>query len=144
VGNEDQILAELADRLGGVRIHTVGIDVAVNSGFLHRLAALGRGRYELVESEDRLDEAMENIHRRIGTPLLTDLELSCDGFEPVAGTVTPSPTPAVYAGVPLVLTGRYTAAPSASPAVTVTGQTPDGTERPIRLAAGQSANPALT
>lgn len=68
VGNEDQILERTGARLAGVRVHTVGIDRAVNAGFLGRLAGLGGGRCELVESEDRLDEAMEHIHRRIGAP----------------------------------------------------------------------------
>ena len=65
VGNEDQILAELGRSLGRARVFTVGIDQAVNAGFLRRLAAAGGGRCELVESEDRLDEAMGAIHRRI-------------------------------------------------------------------------------
>ncbi len=69
VGNEDQIIERLGGRLtGDVRVHTVGIDQAVNAGFLGRLALLGGGRCELVESEDRLDAAMEHIHRRIGAP----------------------------------------------------------------------------
>src|SRR6266545_2254594 len=69
VGNEDHILHALAGELSRVRVHTVGIDQAVNAGFLGRLAAVGGGRCELVESEDRLDDAMDAIHRRIGAPL---------------------------------------------------------------------------
>src|SRR5262249_58013968 len=65
VGNEDQLLARLAPALREVRVHAVGIDRAVNAGFLGRLAALGGGRCELVESEDRLDEATDRIHQRI-------------------------------------------------------------------------------
>src|SRR4029453_6012332 len=48
VGNEDQILRLLAPRLGGVRVYTVGVDSAVNEGFLKRLAGLGGGACELV------------------------------------------------------------------------------------------------
>ncbi len=59
VGNEDQILQRIGARLAGIRVHVVGIDRAVNAGFLGRLAAAGRGRCELVESEDRLDEAAD-------------------------------------------------------------------------------------
>ncbi len=70
-------------------MHTVGIDRAVNAGFLGRLAALGGGRCELVESEDRLDEAMDHIHRRIGTPVVTGLTLVPSGLSPVDGTVAP-------------------------------------------------------
>ncbi|GAA1589692.1 VIT domain-containing protein [Kribbella sancticallisti] len=111
VGNEDQILAELSTSLGGVRggvrIHTVGIDRAVNAGFLGRLAGLGGGRCELVESEERLDEALDRIHRRIGTPLLTHLALSVDGFALQDDSISPARMPDAFAGVPLVLRGRY-------------------------------------
>ncbi|MDP9861738.1 MULTISPECIES: VIT domain-containing protein [Streptosporangium] len=105
VGNEDQILERVGARLAGVRVHTVGIDRAVNAGFLGRLAGLGSGRCELVESEDRLDEAMEHIHRRIGAPLVTDLSLKADGLDLVPGTV--SHLGSIYPGVPLTVLGRY-------------------------------------
>jgi Ca-activated chloride channel homolog len=107
VGNEDQILSELTGALVGVRVHTVGIDRAVNAGFLGRLAAVGGGRCELVESEDRLDEALDRIHRRIGTPLLTNLTLSADGLTLVEGTTSPARMPDAFVGVPLVIRGRY-------------------------------------
>jgi Ca-activated chloride channel homolog len=107
VGNEDQILAGLATPLAGVRIHTVGIDQAVNAGFLGRLAGLGGGRCELVESEDRLDEALDRIHLRIGTPLLTNLTLTADGVTLLDDTISPARMPNAFAGVPLVLRGRY-------------------------------------
>src|SRR5262249_51496915 len=38
VGNEDQILANLGQRVGHIRLFTLGIDQAVNEGFLRRLA----------------------------------------------------------------------------------------------------------
>lgn len=111
IGNEDQLLSELAAPLTGVRIHTVGIDRAVNAGFLGRLAGLGGGRCELVESEDRLDEALDRIHLRIGTPLLTDLALSADGLTLLEDTISPARMPNAFAGVPLVLRGRYRGSP---------------------------------
>ena len=52
-------------------MYCVGIDRAVNAGFLERLAGLGNGRAELVESEDRLDEVMTRLARTIGRPSLT-------------------------------------------------------------------------
>jgi len=107
VGNEDQILSELTAALAGVRVHTVGIDRAVNAGFLGRLAAVGGGRCELVESEDRLDEALDRIHRRIGTPVLTNLTLAADGVSVLDDTITPARMPDAFAGVPLVVRGRY-------------------------------------
>lgn len=146
VGNEDQILHELAARLPDVRVHTVGVDVAVNEAFLRRLATLGGGHYELVESEDRLDEAMEAIHRRIGLPLVTDLAIAADGLDLVAGSTAPEPLPALYAGAALVVTGRYDAAASApggERAVTVSGRAAGGDDWSERLPARTGDNPAL-
>ncbi|MFD2353507.1 VIT domain-containing protein [Nonomuraea ferruginea] len=102
VGNEDHILELTGGALSAMRVHTVGIDRAVNAGFLSRLAGLGAGRSELVESEDRLDAAMEQIHRRIGAPMVTDLSLKDLDVEP--GTVTRLGS--IFPGVPLRVYGR--------------------------------------
>ncbi|PZS30625.1 MAG: trypsin [Pseudonocardiales bacterium] len=120
VGNEDQILAATASLVQGVRVHTVGIDQAVNAGFLGRLAVAGGGRCELVESEDRLDDAMDAIHRRITAPLVTGLRLTGDGL--IDGTVSPARLPDVFSGVPLVIRGRYR---GAAATLMLTGSTRD-------------------
>ncbi|BCJ35233.1 hypothetical protein Athai_27360 [Actinocatenispora thailandica] len=125
VGNEDQIVAASADRLADVRVHTVGIDRAVNAGFLGRLATLGGGRCELVESMDRLDEAMTAIHRRISTPVLRDLRLEFDGPQPVDGTLTPARMPDLFPGAPVVLTARLRT--TGAGRVRVHARRPDGT-----------------
>lgn len=39
VGNEDQLLRDIAPVINRTRVHAVGIDTAVNAGFLGRLAA---------------------------------------------------------------------------------------------------------
>src|SRR4051794_2182187 len=141
VGNEDQILHHMTGLLGRTRIHTVGIDRAVNAGFLGRLAAAGAGRCELVESEDRLDEAMEHIQRRVGSPLAVDLSLLADDFTLVDDTRVPGRLPGLYPGVPLVITGRYRGRPAG--ALTVLGQTRDGTAWSVRAAVQEVTAPAL-
>jgi hypothetical protein len=120
VGNEDQILRLLAPRLGRVRVYTVGVDTAVNEGFLKRLARLGGGAFELVESEDRLDEVMDRVHRRIGTPVLTDLELEPAGLGVDRESLAPRRLPDLFAGSPLVVSGRFEGGPGG--AVTVRGR----------------------
>ncbi len=106
VGDEDRLLRQLAGPLSGVRVHTVGIDRAVNEAFLHRLAG-SAGRFELVESEDRLDDVMRAIHRRIGAPVLTGLNVRPAGMELDADTLAPWPLPDLFPGAPVVITGRY-------------------------------------
>jgi len=142
VGNEDQILHRMGPLLARIRVHVVGIDQAVNAGFLSRLAGAGRGRCELVESEDRLDEAAARIHRRIGMPLVTGLELAVDGLNIAPGTVAPSLLPDLFWGVPVTLTGRWRGHLSGT--VTVRGTAADGTPFESKVAAVAGGNAAST
>ncbi len=107
VGNEDQILSTLGRRLNGIRVFTLGIDQAVNEGFLRRLAERGGGACELVESESRLDEVMQSIHRRIATPLLMGLHLESEGIAIEPGEIVPCRLPDLMSGSPLLILGRY-------------------------------------
>ncbi len=141
VGNEDQIVRASADDLRRVRVHTVGIDRAVNAGFLGRLASVGGGRCELVESEERLDEAMASIHQRIGSPLVTGVRLATSGLSPVEGTRTPQRLPDLFPGVPYVVRGRYRGAAAGS--LTVSGTTPDGRAWSATATAVPAEAPAL-
>ncbi|SDF75000.1 Ca-activated chloride channel family protein [Lentzea fradiae] len=134
VGNEDQILRDIAPLIGRTRVHAVGIDTAVNAGFLGRLAAAGAGRCELVESEDRLDEAMTHIQRRIGAPVVTDVVIS-----PASGL--PKQPTAVYPGVPLVAFGRYRG--TAPETVVVSGRTRDGADWQETVPVLRHAEPAV-
>jgi Ca-activated chloride channel family protein len=126
VGNEDQVLKVLGARLKGIRVFTLGIDRAVNGAFLRRLTDLGQGggACELVESEDRLDSVMDAIHRRIGTPVLTDvcIEPEAPGLDFLADTLVPDRPPSLFAGSPLLLMGRYRGRPKGP--VLVRGKTP--------------------
>ncbi|GAA3149200.1 hypothetical protein GCM10010466_45190 [Planomonospora alba] len=138
VGDEDRILARVAAGPAGVRVHTVGVDRAVNAGFLGRLAGLGAGRCELVESEDRLDEAMEHIHRRIGAPLVTDLSVEGDGLDLVPGSA--GRLGSLFPGVPLTVTGRYRGAPAG--AVVLRGLDAGGRPWERRVTGTRVDNPA--
>ena len=106
VGNEDQILRELGPRLRGARVFAVGVDRAVNAGFLTRLGELGAGGFELVESEDRLDEVMDRVQRKIGTPVVTELAIAADGMEIEPDSVVPRRLPDLLSGSPVVIRGR--------------------------------------
>ncbi len=114
ITGEDHLLRKLAPAVGRTRVYCVGVDRAVNAGFLDRLAGLGQGRSELVESEERFDEAMTRLARTIGRPALTSLRVSAEGVEILDGTVTPSRLPDAFAGVPCVISGRYRGAGDAT------------------------------
>ncbi|WP_156687455.1 DUF4349 domain-containing protein [Mycobacterium sp. Marseille-P9652] len=141
VGNEDQILRELTGDMRRVRVHAVGIDQAVNAGFLGRLAGIGGGRCELVESEDRLDEAMEDIHRRVGAPLVHSIALRGEGLEIIPDTISPARLPDLFPGVPFVLSGRYRG--SAAGSLALQGTTGKGNWS-VTVAGQRREAPAVT
>jgi Ca-activated chloride channel family protein len=140
IGNEDQILRELGRRLAGIRVFTLGIDRAVNEGFLNRLAALGGGSCEVVETEERLDEVMDSVHRRIGTPVLTALHLEPAGLRFDPSSVVPGRLPDLFAGVPLLILGRFRG--NLDGGILLQGRDAGG-EWSQRVLATATANPAL-
>lgn len=131
VANEDQILRTLAPKAAGLRVFTLGIDRAVNEGFLRRLSELGDGggSSEVVETEERLEEAMEAIARRLGAPVL--LKLCVVSGDPMGlpldhGTQVPARRPDLFPGVPVLLLGRYKGPIAVIGPVSLHARTPDG------------------
>ncbi len=140
VGNEDQILRRLAPRLRGTRVFALGVDRAVNEAFLRRLAALGAGAFVLVESEARLDEVMQSLHRRLGAPLVSGLELEPSGLELSRGSLVPARPPDLFPGAPLFLLGRYR---GAAGGVRLRGHLQSGEAWSDELVARPTSNRAL-
>ncbi|HEV3120857.1 MAG TPA: VWA domain-containing protein, partial [Isosphaeraceae bacterium] len=120
VGNEDQLLRLLGKRLSGIRFFALGVDTAVNEAFLRRLVALGEGSCECVESEDRLDEVMTSMHRRIDAPLLNGLKIEAAGLQALQDTIVPSRMSDLFAGAPLLVMGRYQGQPAGAVSVQAT------------------------
>ncbi|OBK95289.1 hypothetical protein A5645_13175 [Mycobacterium asiaticum] len=140
VGNEDQILRGLTTGLQRVRLHAVGIDQAANAGFLRRLAGVGGGDCELIESEDRLDDALQAMQHRIGAPLVRSLSLRADGLSLLDDTASPARLPDLLPGVPLMVTGRYRG--SAEGSLTVRGVDRDDADWSVTVAGQRVSLPA--
>lgn len=75
IGDESRVLKEIQQNLGDIRAFTIGIDTAVNSGFLRRLAELGRGTATFVVPGAQLETALCEVGREIGAPLVTDITI---------------------------------------------------------------------
>jgi hypothetical protein len=76
---------------------------------LQRLADFGHGACELVESEERLDEAMSRIHRLLGAPVLTGLRCEPLNFELVGDSQAPAQVGDLFADRPVTFFGRHLA-----------------------------------
>jgi Ca-activated chloride channel family protein len=75
IGNETQVLKDMQKKLGNTRLFTVGIDTAVNEGFLKRLADIGKGTATFVAPGANLEQALINVGREIGLPLIVNISI---------------------------------------------------------------------
>jgi Ca-activated chloride channel family protein len=99
VSNESQIAQRVQKEIGDTRLFIIGIDTAVNSGMLTRLARLGGGRATMVEPGNQLEGALVSISQEIGAPVVTDLELSyADKRSGQPDSIAPSRIPDLFAG----------------------------------------------
>jgi Ca-activated chloride channel homolog len=98
VSNESQILKTIQSQVGDVRLFTVGIDTAVNSGLLKRLANLGGGTCTLVEPGNRLEDTLATIAQEIGQPVLTGIQIHGADAQIEPHSVAPDRIADVFAG----------------------------------------------
>jgi Ca-activated chloride channel family protein len=118
VGNDDVILDTARARLGHNRIFPVGIGSAPNRALLNQLAEVGRGYASYLNLTESPKEVGEELVLRSAYPYLTDIEIDWKGL--AVDELTPSRVPDVYAGMPLVVTGRYRAPGAATVQVSAT------------------------
>jgi Ca-activated chloride channel family protein len=107
VGDEDRVIANAVKAIGDVTLFVVGIDAAVNEGLLARMADSTGGMAEMVESEERLDEVMERIHKKLAAPLVSGLGIRPAGLDIISESLVPAKLPNLVPGVPVVVRGRY-------------------------------------
>jgi len=74
VGNEDQILARAGKALSGIRVHTVGIDRAVNAGFLGRRGE--RGQYTEQKEQHPQAPSSRRARQQFHVNLLSSLSMN--------------------------------------------------------------------
>jgi Ca-activated chloride channel family protein len=101
---QDAIVADLGARLGETRVVALGIGPAVNRDLLLAVAEHGRGFAEFLQTDDDIEGTLIRMQERLGTPVLTDLEITWAGAK--VWDVFPKRVPDLYLGQPVRLTGR--------------------------------------
>lgn len=105
IGNEREILAAVRQRLGGTRLFSFGIGSSVNRHLLEGLAEEGRGAAAFRAPRENADEQVRRFVERISSPVMTDVRIAFEDVE--AFDIEPMPIPDLFAGQPLVISGRY-------------------------------------
>ena len=103
VGNEDEILKLIHDRIGDRRLFTIGIGPAPNTFFMTRAAQFGRGTYTFIGDVREVKAKMTALFRKLEQPALTDITVDW----PAGADVWPKLMPDLYAGEPVIVTAQY-------------------------------------
>jgi hypothetical protein len=110
VGNDMEILSEI-QKHPNARVFAYGIGSSVNRFLISGMGQAGRGESEIISEQvnaNEADAAAKRLYEHLRSPLLTDVSLDF-GSLPVAD-VYPAQIPDLFAGHPIVVTGRYTGA----------------------------------
>lgn len=105
IGNEQQILGTLHDKLGASRIFSFGVGQSPNRFLMNRMAGLGRGAVAYLSLNDDAVAIMDRFNQRISHPAMTDLAIDWGKME--VTDVYPQRLPDLIVGRPVVLTGRF-------------------------------------
>lgn len=99
-----------------------GIGKSVNRYLIEGIAKTGQGEPFIVTDETEASETAKQFKTYIQSPVLTDIQVSFDGFDTY--DVEPTILPTLYAQKPIVLLGKWRGEPQGT--VTITGKTGAG------------------
>lgn len=107
--NPDRIEAWFEQTAGGrTRLFAFGVGDDVKDFLLTRLAHRGRGSAVYVREREDLEVKLGGFFEQVESPLLMDPEIAIEGHDGLAvSLLEPRVLPDVYAGRPVVLTGRF-------------------------------------
>ena len=102
----ERIIADV-DRAASsnVRLFTFGVGYDVNTLLLDTISQSHRGASAYVEPGESIEAEVSAFYNKIGTPLLSDLQLKADGV--VLEDMYPYPLPDLFSGGELLVVGRY-------------------------------------
>lgn len=92
---------------GKRRIFTVGVGEDVNAPLLRNMAETSRAVPTYILPKEDVETKMASLFRRLGGPVLADVELTLPGDVSRTGDMVPSTIGDIYNGLPALVTGTY-------------------------------------
>lgn len=104
IGNEAEIFAEIAARLGPTKIFSFGVGQSVNRHLIEGMARMGQGAVAYIGLDDDLG-AVDEFYRIVRHPALTDIEIDFGGMR--ARQLFPQRLGDLFVGRPVMVHGRF-------------------------------------
>ncbi len=121
IGDEEQILAAIEDKVGAARLFSFGIGSSVNRYLLDEMSIAGRGKVTYVTLDESPGAAVNRLLSTISKPVLTDILVDWRDWE-VDG-MYPQQMPDLFDGQPLDMAAMVYAG---SGPITITGRIGSG------------------
>ncbi|KAF0204247.1 MAG: hypothetical protein FD170_565 [Bacteroidetes bacterium] len=119
---EKEAFALIKSNLNKANFFTFGIGSSVNRHLLEGMAHAGAGEAVVITNEKEAVEKAEEFRKLLSSPLLTNIDISFNGFD--AYDFEPSSVPDMFASRPVVIFGKYRGTPSGS--IKLSGSNGDG------------------
>ena len=123
IWGESEVFQLIHENQSEADFFSFGIGYAVNRYLMEGIAKTGQGESFIVMDEDEAPAVAEKFRTYIQSPILTDIQVSFEGFD--AYDVEPTTLPTLYASKPIVLLGKWHG--EAAGTVKITGKTGKGT-----------------
>ncbi len=104
IGNEDEILAAIHERLGESRIFSFGVGSSVNRYLLEHMATMGRGAVAYVGLNESAGEAVDRFYEVATRPAMANIKIDWGNIE--VEDLYPKSIPDLFVGRPIMITGR--------------------------------------
>ena len=118
---EKEVFDLMRENLNEANFFPFGIGKGVNRYLIEGMARVGRGEPFVATNSEEALKAAKRFSDYIGSPLLTDIQVTFHGFDAYA--VEPISLPDLFAQRPLILFGKYR---SAQGKIAVSGETVSG------------------
>lgn len=133
---ESQTFEVIRQSLGEANLFAFGIGKSVNRFLIEGMAQAGVGEPFIILDPGEAGKQAERFRRYIASPVLTNIQVSFEGFE--AAEIEPAKLPDLFALRPLTLLGKYSGAPTG--AIVVQGKTAQGDfHQRVEVAAGKAS-----
>ncbi|MCM1252173.1 MAG: VIT and VWA domain-containing protein [Clostridium sp.] len=122
ISGESEIFELIHDNLNRADFFAFGIGTAVNRYLIEGIASIGQGEPFIVTEKEQASAAAAQFRAYIESPVLTDIQVSFEGFD--AYDVEPAILPTLYAQKPILLLGKWRGEVSGT--IHITGKTGNG------------------
>ena len=106
VGNDDDILRAVHDRLGSARIFSFGVGSSPNRYLMDGLARIGHGAVAYLGLRDSGEDVMRLYFDRVACPAMTDIAFDF-GESMKPSELYPARKPDLFVGRPIIVAGRF-------------------------------------